>query len=202
MPTVGWLANWKREIKWKWYSFEIEFHRNAKNFTRRGPKKSVEVEWVKGEGGGGRHDWMMANWTRNYRIERAVNASVKVSLACSRDSNESEGEGVERRSQRGRRKRGTERKSEIENGRERERDSKRKRGRVQVSRIAVCALPKSVAYFRAAAENRYWNLLHNLALSLPLLHCPFVILNLILSTFSFNIQSSKKTRYTLCKFVA
>lgn len=132
MPTVGWLANWKREIKWKWYSFEIEFHRNAKNFTRRGPKKSVEVEWVKGEGGGGRHDWMMANWTRNYRIERAVNASVKVSLACSRDSNESEGEGVERRSQRGRRKRGTERKSEIENGREREtaRESERARSSV------------------------------------------------------------------------
>lgn len=40
-------------------------------------------------------------------------------------------------------------KSDRESVRERESE------RVQVSRIAVCALPKSVAYFRAAAENRF-----------------------------------------------
>lgn len=148
------------------------------------------------KGGRERHDWIMANWTRNYRIERAVNTSVKVSLASSRDSNESEEECVRGRVWEG----------ERERNKERPRGGKRQRAnafKCHESQFALCQ--KVLPIFerlQKIALNFNWNLLHNLALSLPLLRSPLVIWNLILSTFSFYIQSSRKTRYTLCKFVA
>jgi len=40
-PLFVCVANWKREIKWKWYSFEIEFHRNAKSLP-----KGAGMEWL------------------------------------------------------------------------------------------------------------------------------------------------------------
>lgn len=155
----------------------------------------------RGKGERGSHDWMMANWTRNYRIERAVNTSVKVSIASSRDSNGGEGEG--KRVQKGGGGEGVVREKWW--AAERERVSKRRRAgafKCHESQFALCQKVLPIfGRLQKIALNINWNLLHNLARSLPLLRSPFVTSNLILSTFSLNIQSSRKTHYTLCKFV-
>lgn len=65
---------------------------------------------------------------------------------------------------------------EMMSGRERESQQEKESRRIQVSRIAVCALPKSVAYFRAAAENRFKYQLKFTAQSRTL--SPFIALSL------------------------